>query len=510
MGINLELLSYWRLILQNRFVIGVCLLLGVFGSYFKYSTEISLFQASSQVFVSTPATALDISALATGSNFSQQRVKSYAQIINSPLTLQGVVNQLHLKMSTEELSSKISAVAPADTVLITISVTDSNASRAADIANATADEFGKYVGALENRSDDSATPIKVSVVRRAVVPGAPFSPVKSIYLLLGLLFGFAVGLAIALTRKLLDSSIKNEDDLLGLPLLAAISYDPDAEEKPLISKLSRYALRTEAFRTLRTNIKYIIPNAPAKVVAVTSALPTEGKSTTATNLCISLAQGGARVVLVEGDMRRPSIANYLELNSKKNGLSQVLASETALTIRKVKSDIDKTEIRGLEVLTAGPVPGNPSELLGSGNFIDLVSLLRKNYEYVIIDSPPLLPVTDAAIISTISDGVLLVVHAGKTRKAELMGSRAAVESIGSKILGVVLNKIPAEKRSSQYGYRYGYSYGYGKSSSSRNENVYPPSPDEIYRLEREEFFDRIAGKKFKDELRSESAKYDTE
>ena len=503
----LELLSYWRLILQNRFVIAVCLLLGVLGSYFKYSTETPLFQASSQVFVSTPATALDISALATGSNFSQQRVKSYAQIINSPLTLQGVVEQLRLNMSTEELSSKISAVAPADTVLITISVTDSDASRAADIANATADEFGKYVGSLENQSGDLAAPIKVSVVRRAVVPGAPFSPVKSIYILLGLLFGFAIGLAIALTRKLLDTSIKNEDDLLGLPLLAAISYDSDAEEKPLISKLSRYALRTEAFRTLRTNIKYIIPNAPAKVVAVTSALPMEGKSTTATNLAISLAQGGARVVLVEADMRRPSISSYLELSSKKPGLSQLLSSEISLSIRKIKTGIEATEIKGLHVLMAGPVPGNPSELLGSGNFIELVGHLRKNYEYVIMDSPPLLPVTDAAIVSTISDGVLLVVHAGKTRKTELMGSRAAVESIGSKILGVVLNKIPLQRGSSHYGYRYGYSSGYGKTSSA--QNIYLPSPDEMYRLEREEFFERIAGKKFKAELRAETAKYDS-
>ena len=505
----MELISYWRLIVQNKFIMATFIFLGLLGSLFMYRTETPLYRAESQVFVSTPVTALDISALATGSSFSQQRVKSYAQIINSPLTLQGVVDQLQLNISTQELSTKISAVAPPDTVLISITVVDSDPKLSADIANATADQFGKYIGTLENQNGDNQTPIKVSMVRSASIPGSPFSPIRNIYILLGLGFGFALGLGVAMVRKLLDNSIKNEDDLFGLPLLAAIMFDITASEKPLISSLSRYAVRTEAFRTLRTNIKYVVPSARAKVIAVSSALPNEGKTTTATNLAISLAQGGNRVVIVEADMRRPNVGKYLEINSKKGGLSHLLQKTSALSLRVIKQQIDKVDIKGLDILCSGTIPSNPSELLGSGNFQDVIDILRRNYEFVIVDCPPLLPVTDAAVVSTVTDGVLLVVHAGKTRKPELLGSRAAIESVSSRILGVALNKIPEQKNSYHYGYRYGYSKGYGKNSSDQSTGTYLPSSDEVYRLEREEFFERIAGKKFKEELRAESAKYDS-
>ena len=504
----MELLMYWRMILQNKLIIASLLLAGVLGSYFFYSLEVPQYKALAQVFVSTPANSLDISSLATGSSFSQQRVKSYAQIINSPVTLTKVISELDLQITPEQLSSQISAVAPLDTVLISISVIDKDASVAAAIANATADQFGQVVSNLEMKSKDSDTPIKVSTVRRAVAPTSPVSPNKSIYLLLGLLFGFASGIAIASIRRMLDNTIKDEDDLHGLPLLGAIGYDAAAEEKPLISKLGRYAVRTEAFRTLRTNIKYVIPSIPAKVIAVTSALPNEGKTTTALNLAISIAQGGNRVIIVESDMRRPTILNYLEINSRKLGLSHILGLKKKITSSVIQGQIEKSTVIGLDILCAGKVPSNPSELLGSSNFISVMDRLRSKYEYVIVDCPPLLPVTDAAIVSTVSDGVMLIVHAGKTRKPEFLGSRAAIESVGARILGVVLNKIPEDRKSYNYGYRYGYSKSYGKTSASEQGTVYAPNPDELFRLEREEFFERIAGKRFKEELKRETRSYD--
>ncbi len=500
---------YWRMILQNKLIIASMLLTGVIGSYGLYGLEEAMYRAESQVFVSTPANSLDITSLATGSSFSQQRVKSYAQIINSPLTLSKVISNLSLDMTPEQLSSEISATAPLDTVLISISATNRDPTLAAAIANATADQFGEVVRELEMRSIDLETPIKVSTVRRAIAPTDPFSPKKSIYLLLGLLFGFASGIAVASIRRMLDNTIKDEDDLLGLPLLGAIGFDATAEEKPLISKLSRYAIRTESFRTLRTNIKYVIPSIPAKVIAVTSALPNEGKSTTALNLSISIAQGGNRVIIVESDMRRPTISTYLDLNSSKLGLSHILGLDKKLTFNAIHTQIEKSSVSGLDVLCAGRIPSNPSELLGSSNFVSVIELLRSKYEYVIVDCPPLLPVTDAAVVSTVSDGVLLIIHAGKTRKPEFLGSRAAIESIGSRILGVVLNKIPEDRKSYNYGYRYGYSKGYGKSYTSEQGTVYAPNSEELFRLERDEFFERVAGKRFKEELLRETSKYDS-
>ena len=163
--------------------------------------------------VSTPASAIDISALATGSSFSQQRVKSYAQIINSPINLAPVVKKLGLNVSPEKLANQITASAPLDTVLISLTVNDTNPKRAADIANAVAKQFGNTVKALELEGVNSESPVKVSISKYAIPASAPSSPKKSINYALGLLLGFGLGIGISSLLKLLDNTVKNEDDL---------------------------------------------------------------------------------------------------------------------------------------------------------------------------------------------------------------------------------------------------------------------------------------------------------
>lgn len=468
-----------------------------------------MFKADAQIFVSTPATAIDINALATGSNFSQQRVKSYAQIINSPITLKPVIELLKLDETPEQLSGSVSASAPLDTVLISLSVVDSDPKRAALIANTIASVFAKVVQNLESLNSNTVEPIKVSTVRQAVPNYAPVGPSRKLTFLLAIFLGIAAGFGIATIRRMVDLTIKNVDDLFGLPLLAAIGFDITAEEKPLIVDIGRYAARTEAYRTLRTNLRYIIPSVPAKVLAISSALPGEGKSTTALNLAISFSQGGNKTVLVEADLRRPNLAKYLKVEKQTNlGLSNILTGTFKITPQSVKKNLGSNGVDTLDIIHSGRIPPNPSEILGSERFEELLSCLRRSYEYVILDSPPLLPVADAAIIATKVDGVLLVVHAGKTKKTEFMGARAAVESVSAKILGVVLNKIPENSRGYKYGYAYGGNKYYSGDYQPLSQTEYSPSEDELYRLEREEFFDRIAGKRFKAELQKETSLYD--
>jgi non-specific protein-tyrosine kinase len=243
-----------------------------------------MYQSQAELFVSTPASALDISALATGSSFSQQRVKSYAQIINSPLTLNPVIEKLQLDITPAALAEQITASAPLDTVLIALTVTDSNPNRAAAIANAVAEQFGATVGNLELHGQGVDSPVKVSTVQYGVVPSAPSSPKKTINFALGLLLGLGLGIGLASLRRILDNTIKNEDDLGGTPLLAAIGFDKDADEKPLLTQIGRYSARTEAYRTLRTNLQFLRPDDHPQVIVVTSALPGEGKTTGAINL----------------------------------------------------------------------------------------------------------------------------------------------------------------------------------------------------------------------------------
>jgi succinoglycan biosynthesis transport protein ExoP len=504
----MEMIMFIRLLTQNKVIIFLSVILGFCISVALTVTATPLYRSEAQLFVSTPASSIDISALAIGSSFSQQRVKSYAEIINSPMTLEPVIKELSLNVSPEDLSDRISANAPADTVLITISVVDANPELAAKIANVTAAQFGRVASEIEMRNVDVDTPIKVSTVREAIPAGSPFAPKPSVNIVMGLILGFSLGLGIALLKRQLDNTVRDEDDLLGLPLLGAIGFDQSADEKPLITKLGRYAARTEAFRTLRTNIKYIIPSIPAKVIAITSALPGEGKSTTAINLCVSLAQGGSRTILVEADMRRSKVNTYLNMSAHKIGLSGLLSSKKKITPSLIRNSITKFEDKKLDILLAGKIPPNPAELLGSGAMKIIIAQLRQSYDYVIIDCPPVLPITDAAIVSSFVDGAIILIHAGKTKKPEFMGSRAALEAVGARIIGVVLNKIPVDKHGYNYGYRYAYSKSYGKTYGAATKDVYAPSLEDQYRLERDEFFERVAGKRFKEELRRESGKYD--
>jgi succinoglycan biosynthesis transport protein ExoP len=500
----MELLQYWRLIIQNRLLIAACTTLGLIAALVITFSITPTYKAQSQIFVSTPASALDISALAIGSSFSQQRVKSYAQIINSPLTLTPVVKELNLSITPEELSEMVSASAPLDTVLILLTVTDIDPQRAADIANAVAKQFGVTVSKLELQGIATSSPVKVSTVLNASPAKSPASPKKAINLALGLILGFGLGIGFASLRRLLDNTIKNEDDLQGTPLLAAIGFDNLADEKPLVTQIGRYAARTESFRSLRTNLQFARPNSHPQVIVVTSALPNEGKSTSAINLAISLAQAGLKTILLEADLRRPKIQEYLEFSSRSEGLSDLISGQKKLTAVSLKSLVRKEESSGLKVLLSGKVPPNPSELLGSAKFDELIGMLRKQYEYIIIDSSPLLPVTDAALIAAKADGAVLVVHAGVTKKPHFVGSRDAMTAVGSTILGVILNKIPEASFEYEYGYRYGYPRYYGAHyrpyANRADAQNYAPSAQDLARLDFEESIENIKGKRFKDEL----------
>lgn len=440
-------------------MIVLSLLVGVGSAAAITFTTTPQYQASSQIFISTPAAALDISALATGSSFSQQRVKSYAQIINGPATLQPVIDLLKLNTTVDLLAKRVTASAPLDTVLITLNVTDTDPARAAAIANAVAAQFAVTVNTLEISQAGSGSPVKVSTVKSATPPTAPSSPKKALNLALGLILGFGLGLGIATLRKIFDNTVKNEEQLDGNSLLAAIAFDAGAEKSPLVTQIGRYASRAESFRQLRTNLQFIRAENPPKVIAVSSALPNEGKSSSAINLAITMTQAGFSVLLIEADLRRPRLATYLHYEKEREGLTDVLTGRVKI------DDLEMLLItwgeHGLKILSSGKIPPNPAELLSSETMDRLISSLRQTFDYVIIDCPPLLPVTDAAVIASKADGVLLIVRAGSTKVTQFKGSVDSVTAVGASVLGVVLNMIPKSRTGDEYGYRYGSSYYYG-------------------------------------------------
>ncbi|MCV7151158.1 CpsD/CapB family tyrosine-protein kinase, partial [Mycolicibacterium pyrenivorans] len=216
----------------------------------------------------------------------------------------------------------------------------------------------------------------------------------------------------------------------------------------------------EAFRKLRTNLQFLAVDNPPRVIIVTSSMPHEGKSTTAINIALALAEAEHNVVLVDGDMRRPTVHKYLDLVGQV-GFSTVLSGQASLG-----ESLQKTRFRGLTVLAAGAVPPNPSELLGSQAAKNLLTELRAKYDYVIVDSSPLLAVTDSAILAAGADGALMMVRFGYAKRDQLAHAIGNLKDVGAAVLGAVFTLTPTRGGSS-YSYSYGY-YGEEGARSTRS------------------------------------------
>jgi succinoglycan biosynthesis transport protein ExoP len=464
-----DLRDYMRLVRKRWRIISACVLLGLLGAAALTALSPKSYSAQAQVFVSAQATADDLTSALQGSGYTQQRVKSYADIVDTPLVTDPVVKQLNLGISSEELARKISASNPLDTLLLNISVTDNDPEQAAKMANAVAAQFSTVVRQLETPDTSTQAPgtppqalVKATVVKPANVPTVPVSPRPKINLALGLLVGLALGIGLAVLRESLDTTIKSVEDLqnvMNTPVLGIIPEDQDARANPLISA-EQGNLRAEAYRQVRTNLQFIDVERSVKSVVITSAIPDEGKSTTACNLAIAFARTGARVLLVEADLRRPRTADYLGIEGAV-GLTNVLLGQVPV------GDVLQTwGTLPLKVLPSGPIPPNPSELLGSTPMIELVQLLGAHADIVILDAPPLLPVTDAAVLSTVCDGALIVARHGHTRRDQLAAADEAVTKVGGRVLGVLLNRVPRRGAGKGYGYEYGNSY-YTSPQSNR-------------------------------------------
>lgn len=480
-----------RLAVRNAFFILPFSILGILAGNFISASTTPLFKSSADLFISTPASAVDIGLLATGSTFSQERVKSYTQIINAPATLQPVIDRLQLATTPEALASRITAQAPPDTVVIRIQVVDENPERAAAIANEVSMQFALTAESIELPQANSSSPVKVSVARPAVPEYGPISPKKNTNRLLGLVaFTFAAYLFF-LIRYLSDLTVKNVNDISELPLLAAIGFDPNADKNPLLTDIGAYEARTEAFRSLRTNLLNAIGTGKTSVIAITSGVAEEGKTTTSINLAISLANQGLNTLLIEGDLRRPRLTRYINHSNNEPatiGLSHILQSTTASSLKETTEKATVKFLDKLNFISSGEITQNPTELLASPNLQSLFDSVRSRYDIILIDCPPVLPVTDASVIAKVADGVLIIVYGGRTRIKAFESTIDALKLIQTKILGVVINKIPNSRDSEDYGYKSGYSryykrtYGYG--FKRRGYTPYGPyNPQELERIE---------------------------
>lgn len=446
---SLDLRDYLRIVRRSWVLITALTALGLLiGGAFSVLAQ-RTYTANTQLFVAIQSSG-SISELQQGNTFSQARVQSYVRTVTTPVVLQPVIDSLGLKESPAELAGRVQASTDLNTVIINISVRDDSPVQSAATAQAVANSLIRAVDTLEKPRAGDTSPVSLSVITPASAPPGPSAPNTRLNLALGLFIGIASGIGLAVARSIFDTRIRVEADVRRVTdaaLLGGIAFDQEATDKPLLTQSSDQSPRAESFRQIRTNLQFANIAGRAKTILLTSSLPGEGKSTTATNLAISLAQAGQTVCLIDADLRRPMVSEYLGLE-RNAGLTTALVGGA-----HIDDLLQGWGNHNLFVLTSGQIPPNPSELLGSGAMSSLLKQLEAAFDVVVIDAPPLLPVTDAAVLSQHVGGVVLVVGAQKAREQDLDKALQALKMVNANLLGIVVNRLPV-KGPDAYAYSY--------------------------------------------------------
>jgi tyrosine-protein kinase len=413
------------------------------------------YTATTRLFIAV-AGGQSVTDLAQGSNFAEKQMSSYAEVATSPRVLGPVIQQLGLQTTPKELAESVEATVPVNTVILEISATDLDPTRAAQIANSVGRELANAASELSPAKEDGTKAVVANTFAEAEVPDKASSPKIVQNLGIGLVVGLLLGVGIAVLRDVLDTKIRNENDVglvTGSPILGVVAYDQEVPSHPVILRDEPEAAPSEAVRRLRTNLQFIdVANRPKSIV-ISSSIPAEGKTTIAINLAVSLADTGARVILIDADLRRPSVAEYMGIEGQV-GLTTVLIGRA-----DVKDVVQPFGTSSLDLLAAGQIPPNPSELLGSAAMASLLERLSNSYDMVLLDSPPLLPVTDAVVLSKMAGGAVVIVGADRIHRPQLQQSLDSLETAGAHLFGIVMNKI-ARREAAAYGYGGGYaSYG---------------------------------------------------
>lgn len=408
-----------------------------------------------------------ISQASGNMEFQHQKAQSYLPLFHTRAVGQRIVDELDMSESADAVAGSLEVTLDPNAPIITVTATAATPEEASRIADAAIEATAEEAKSLETGGDSkAAVSVQLTTYQTAIVPGAPVSPDRRKYALAGAALGLLLALAIAWLRDRNDSRIRTAEDLAALVDVPLLGTLPDSKEfsraKDGLLKEPREFGAREAIRKLRTNLRYVDVDAPPRSIVVTSTAPAEGKSVVSANLARVMARAGQPTLLVEADLRRPVVAEEFGVDGSV-GLAQVLASAAGL------DDAVQPSGTGLmDVLPAGQVPPNPSELLGSQRMKELISELSTHW-FVIIDAPPVLAVTDAQLLARHADGAILVTVPGRTRSVGLRRAVEALHGVRAKVYGVVMNRA-SSSRFTRLAYgdaEYGYA-GYGGSAYGRN------------------------------------------
>ncbi|PUA81519.1 polysaccharide biosynthesis tyrosine autokinase [Nocardioides currus] len=411
-----------------------------------------------------------------GEEMSNQSLASdkaalYVALANTTPVAERVVEKLGLDVDPGAIAGRFSASVDTDINLLTVQAIGTTPEEARDLASivvqAIADEAEEIENTGRPAGNKAETLVQVVPLEQAQLPGAPFTPNYRNGAIKGAGGGLVLAYVILIARRLIDRRIRSVKDVETATGSAVIGIIPkvDALNRTHRGVRGDLGQAAEAFRQLRTNLRFLDVDNPPRRIVITSALASEGKSTVSSNLARLVAQAGEKVVLIDADLRRPMLATTFDIDGEV-GLTQVLAGDLRAGEAMVSSGIDN-----LWLLPAGRIPPNPSELLGSLRMSQLIDELARTH-LVLLDAPPLLPVTDAGLLSAFCDGALLVQATGQTYIEQSEHCRRILDQVGSRLLGIVLNKAPLKGVGAiAYGDGYGYG-GYGAQAEYASREAY--------------------------------------
>jgi polysaccharide biosynthesis transport protein len=449
---------------------------------------------------------------------AERRTQTLSRLVTTRSVLEPVIEELRLERGVEEFRESISVSPVRETQLVTIAVEDPDPEYAAELTNAIAESFAAYVREIQTPSDaisdgdfdqiiedidqqiestqaeidelqsneesdeDAATIAglesslvqlqqaraaldsvqgaagsgtvgsEVRIVEPAAAPSSPISPRTLLNTALATFLGLLIGAAMMVGLSWIDDNVKTEQDLRALVERPVLGTVPIADLPEQMEGLhAGRSMSGEIFRGLRTNLQFMMVDRDVKSIAISSVGPGEGKTTVSANLAIVLAQGGQRVILVDADMRRPRVQTLFHRVRNDRGLANLLIQSPAV----IEDYVQSTTIKNLKVLTTGPLPPNPPDLLGSSRMKALVSALEEMADIVIFDSPPV-AISESLLLASLADGVLFVVRAGKNRTGEIVQGVDAFAQTGVPVLGLVLNGVPKDSQAAHRVYQQYY------------------------------------------------------
>ena len=445
-----DILKKWILFIILLIIIGCGA--GViynYGATPKYESATTLY-----VEPTVTGTGVDYQGLLT----NQKMVKTYSTIVKSRRVVNKVIEKLNLDLTYEDMLDMLTVSNDIDTQIITVKIKDTTSSRAYKIANT-------FASVLIDDLKREMNITNIKVIDEAILNEEAVEPREKINIVIGGFAGLALGILLSFVFESLDNKIKNHDDVkryLKIKTLGIIPLNSleTTKKKKTYKNIGKTSIRiiddpgsaiSESIRMIRTNLNF----ADLKIINVTSTMPSEGKSEFITNLASSFAMLDKKVLLIDCDLRKPKIHTNFGFE-RGRGLSDILLSKF-INFEDVVKSYDRNGVH-LDILSAGSLVSNPSELINSNNFLNLLNDLKGKYDLILIDCPPISNLTDGVLVSKLSDGTIYVIESDRIDRELIASSLEELELNKAFVLGAVLTKVNIKKEKSKYGYKYNYYY----------------------------------------------------